>query len=109
MRIMFRITVAGFVTSYAAVMGTLIVLGVPILEPVRLSIIEFLRVADWTHWRCPARVREDRTTATESLATSRRQMGGEGRSPPEHALDRQAAAVAIEDVLDQRQTEPGST
>ena len=35
-------------------------------------------------------------------------MGGECRPLPEHALDREPAAMAVEDVLDQRQAEPGA-
>src|SRR5262249_14935054 len=34
------------------------------------------------------------------------QMGGECRPLPQHALDRQPPAVAVEDVLDQRQAQP---
>src|SRR4029453_11502437 len=34
------------------------------------------------------------------------QMGGECRPLPEHALDRQPAAMTVEDVLDQRQAQP---
>ena len=35
-------------------------------------------------------------------------MRGECRSLSLHALDREPAAVAVEDVLDQRQAEPGA-
>ena len=35
-------------------------------------------------------------------------MHGEGRALPRFALDRQPAAVAVEDVLDQREAEPGA-
>src|SRR5262249_22517431 len=36
------------------------------------------------------------------------QMGGEGRAWPQHALDGQPAAMAVENVLDQRQAQAGA-
>src|SRR6266540_2838939 len=48
------------------------------------------------------------TLALARRGIHQRQVSGEGGALPEHALDGQAAAVAVEDVLDQREPQAGA-